>query len=41
MERRRLRFFYLLPDAGFRPHQVVCHELGTGMDEDFLVHAEA
>ena len=35
------RFFYLLPDAAFRPHQVVCHELGTSVDEDFVVHAEA
>ena len=34
------RFFYLLPDAAFRPHQVVCHELGTSVDDDFLVHAE-
>jgi oligopeptidase B len=34
------RFYYLLPDDAFRPHQVVCHELGTDPEEDLLVHAE-
>ncbi len=34
------RFFYVLPDDAFRPHQVVCHELGTDPEDDYLVHAE-
>ncbi len=34
------RFFYVLPDHAFRPHQVVRHELGTDPEDDVVVHAE-